>query len=206
MRSELNNTANHFCGLETPARYLSLGQLFVLVHTGATDPERGHLVEVIAGLFADHGLDAPSTVAARIATSCGAPTVQALIAGLACFGSSHAPIEAAARVFLGVDDWREMHRVPGYGHPIYDIDPRVEIIFSEADKIKGVEWRCVGKAHEIEVSLPVTLNYAGAAAAVLADLGIDPKAMPAVPLMGRLIGLSAHIVEQSRQSEKLLTH
>ncbi len=173
---------------------LTLGQTFLISCGQLPDPAKALVIEHLATLFTDCGTIAPSTAAVRMSASCGATTWQAIIAGIACFGEHHFPVEAAARCLI--DGWMPGTglRTPGYGHPYFKgRDPRVDEALKLAAPYVG---KHVALAIEWEKQLGVGLNPAGGAAAILADMGIPANAMPFVLLAGRMMGWCLHIEEQ----------
>jgi citrate synthase len=169
---------------------------------------------IIAAL--DHGVAAPSTLAARVTASTRGPLPLALAAGLIAFaGPAHGgAAEGAANLFqkiaaAGGDTAAATNsivgamldageRVPGYGHPYHSHDPRVAPLMAglepnrtHRDIAEAVE-RCVlartGK------SLP--MNADAAVGALLLDAGLTAAEVTLITALGRAFGLAAHAREE----------
>jgi citrate synthase len=201
---------------------LSLTDLTYLLLVGR-DPSPGErrLLDTVLVSLADHGLT-PSALAARL-TWTGAPeAIQgAVAAGLLGAGSvflgpagdtavflaealaagEGAPLEdvaqeaVAARMAAG-------RRVPGLGHPVHrDGDPRTPRLYAVAEEegLLGPHARLlllVAQAHEEASGKRLPVNGAGAAGAVLVDIGIRPDVVRGVVLIARTAGLVAHLAEE----------
>lgn len=156
----------------------------------------------------DHGLYPPSTMALRLATSCGIPLPQALATALNCLGESHGPVVQAARAFTfhHEDYIARMPRIPGFGHPIHTCDPRVAPLI-EFCLNHLTRTRYVTKLMRVQelVEDKVHPNLAGAMAAVMMDCGW-PTELTILPLIfGRMIGLTYHYREQAEDTERCVT-
>lgn len=188
-----------------------------LMFTGQiADEYTERIYGAILTAFCDHGLNPPSTNATRFAASCGVQMTSAVVAGLSCIGEFHAPIESCAAMLrravtekLSEDDivrqYRDSRRrVPGFGHPIHETDPRVDALVSLAQDglhlqlAKNIAF-CLQEA--LHRNIP--LNAAGASAAILCDCGMPTEFMNAFFIIGRTVGLVAHAVEQAHDKKKV---
>lgn len=96
-------------------------------------------------------------------------------------------------------------RMPGLGHPVHRLgDPRTGRLrtIAEEEELLGVHLRLLlaieGAHHEASGRfLPV--NGAGAAGAVLVDIGIPPHVSRGFVLVARTAGLVAHLAEEARR-------
>ena len=93
-------------------------------------------------------------------------------------------------------------RIPGFGHPVVDRDPRPEILYKKYVEL-GLDGEAVRKCKTIEGILSekkkVYANVDGINGAILIDLGFkDPSYGPAFFLMGRSLSMTAHILEEMR--------
>ena len=127
------------------------------------------------------------------------------------FGVKHAPVESCFQYLIdakrvGVDSAIKeyMPRVPGFGHPMHNSDPRVECLFSFARKGKFHEHQSI--ANETAVRIKHCVNYAGAVAAICLDNKISPEYAVMLITSGRMIGLTAHIIEQRKSSKMILNN
>jgi len=155
------------------------------------------MVEAIFVAFIDHGLDPPSTIAARMAANCKVNLPQSLSAGLACFGDTHCPIQQCMEMLYRYKRSSAEPDIPvyGLGHPIHDIDPRVQPLFdiAEHNLIAGIHV-CNIKDFSKKYKQPI--NYAGAASAILCDMRANELNAGILPIISRLLGLSIHYKEQ----------
>jgi len=201
---------------------LSLTELTYLLLVGR-DPSPGErrLLDTVLVSLADHGLT-PSALAARL-TWTGAPeAIQgAVAAGLLGAGSVFLGPAGDTAVFLAEalaadegaplqDVAREAvaarmaagQRVPGLGHPVHrDGDPRTPRLYAVAEEegLLGPHARLlllVAQAHEEASGKRLPVNGAGAAGAVLVDIGIRPDVVRGVVLIARTAGLVAHLAEE----------
>jgi len=164
---------------------------------------------------ADHGLAAPSIVAARTVASTRVEVAAAMAAGLIAFaGPAHGgAAEAIAKLLvfhagdsdlsnaatrLVAGELEAGRRVPGYGHPYHHRDPRVAPLLSTA--LESDRHRQLARAVERELiqrtGHPLNMNADAAVAAMLLDAGLEPSALAVVTALGRCIGLAAHVYEE----------
>jgi len=206
---------------------MSFAELAFLLASGrAPSAAEAKLFNAVLVSLADHGLT-PTALAARL-TYTGAPeSLQgAIAAGLLGAGSVFlGPVEDTAR-FLGAiladtpsdgdDALRdaadvavkraigERQRVPGLGHPIHKkIDPRTPRLYQLADEtgLAGPHLRLleyVAAAHRGATGKSLPINGAGAAGAVLSDLGFPPSSARGFALLARTAGLIGHLAEEAR--------
>jgi citrate synthase len=87
-------------------------------------------------------------------------------------------------------------RVPGFGHPWHDRDPRTLTLIAKAR-----EWK-VGGPHldliesiSAEVKLPANID--GVISGIISDLGIAWQYGRAFFIIPRVVGLAAHAVEEA---------
>jgi citrate synthase len=95
-------------------------------------------------------------------------------------------------------------RVPGIGHDIHlEGDPRTPKLYELAEKwgYLGPHMRSLQLVHErfCERKRYLPLNGAGAAGALLADLGFTPSICRGIVLIARSAGLVAHLLEEMEQ-------
>jgi citrate synthase len=201
---------------------LSLTDLTYLLLVGR-DPTPGErrLLDTVLVSLADHGLT-PSALATRL-TWTGAPeAIQgAVAAGLLGAGSVFLGPAGDTAVFLAdalaahegaelpdvaraavADRMAAGLRVPGLGHPVHrDGDPRTPRLYALAEEegLLGPHARLlllVAEAHEEAAGKRLPVNGAGAAGAVLVDIGIRPDVVRGVVLIARTAGLVAHLAEE----------
>ena len=100
---------------------------------------------------------------------------------------------------------KEGRRIPGLGHPIHkETDPRTPRLYQIAREtgLEGPHLRLleqVAAAHRIETGRSLPINGAGAAGAVLADLGFPPSIARGFAVLARTAGLIAHLAEETER-------
>lgn len=204
-----------------------------LLHRGRLPEAAEHRVlNAVLVAVADHGPGSPSVAAARVAASGNRAAPEAAVAaGILAIGDAHAGAGHAcmtlietglARVERGamsvaeaaratVVDARERGiRLPGIGHRQHTVDPRTVALFAlaretgvAADGIAFVE--ALGEAVS-QLVKPMPVNLDGALAAVLFDLGFPPLFAKLVFMIGRVAGLSAHVMEEYTRERPMRIH
>lgn len=151
----------------------------------------------------------PVVLASRLAATTRAPMAQCLAAGFCAAGPLHASaIEDAMRMYVqeedvGVYAQRTLDaggRIPGFGHPAVKKDPRPQALRRLADRY-GVAGEAVGEFDHlcglVNRRKGIHPNVDGINGAILVDLGFrDPAFGPAAFMIGRAVGLAAHVVEE----------
>lgn len=207
---------------------LSFGAMVYLLWKGVpATPGEARVMDAILVSSVDHGTTPPSALAARMVMSGGNPLNAAVAGGVLAIGDSHGgAIEACARLF---QDWLKMRdevpdvtqlasiiaqefqekqkRIPGYGHRIYQRDPRTLklIEIAEREKLRG-------KATDLAVAIqdelekrsggkPLPLNVDGIIAALMTDMGFPWGLGKGFFILSRTAGLIAHAHEE-RTREK----
>jgi citrate synthase len=185
---------------------------------------RAHLFEAALVAAVDHGPQAPSIAAARMAATCGVGLQSAMATGLNMLGDVHGGAgEQAVALFHAVerggpealaqslDTWRAAHGryVPGFGHRFHKpVDPRAPRLLSlvdaaaEAGAVSGT-YAAIARAIEAHLAdgrgAPVPLNIDGATAVIYAELGCPPPLARGFFALSRSVGLLAHSWEQMQQ-------
>ena len=182
-------------------------------------PKKGER-EVLDAIFvssAEHSIQVPSIMAARIVQSAGNPVNASVAAGVLAIGDHHGgAVEQAARIFqehlkesaaeLVKSMVSRKERMPGYGHKQYDQDPRVAPLFALAEKHK-LAGKHVEFAEKVDKELcsqtkkTLHLNIDGAIAAVISDLGFSWQSGRAFFIIPRTAGIAAHVVEERMSGE-----
>ncbi len=177
---------------------------------------------LVAGV--DHGPQAPSIAAARMAATCGVGLQSAMATGMNMLGDVHGGAgEQAVVLYHSVlnagpnnlprtlDDWRADHGryLPGFGHrfhkPVDPRAPRLLALVAEAAAKGAVTGQFATIATAIETHLaqergkPVPLNIDGATAVIYAELGCPAPLARGFFCLSRSVGLLAHSWEQTQQ-------
>jgi citrate synthase len=164
---------------------------------------------MIAVSSTDHSFLAPSIDATRFVASGGVPLQASVAAGILSLGDHHGgAIEQCAKLLqdsvqagiaaarITADYRSRKQRVPGYGHPLHDRDPRTLMLAAKAK-----EWRLAGAHLELaesiasEIKLP--LNIDGVISGIISDMGILWHYGRAFFIIPRIVGLAAHAVEET---------
>ncbi len=174
-----------------------------------TEKERAMLDGILISTM-DNGMGPPSITNARNSASAGNPMQAAVAAGVLGVGESHGgAIEECARLLqmgLSAEKLFEKvtgsgERIPGYGHKVYTTDPRAVQIFQKAKDLGFYGEYCelavnVEKLLEEKKGKKIPINVDGAIAAVISDMGFDYRLGKGFFIIGRVVGMVAHIFEE----------
>jgi citrate synthase len=152
---------------------------------------------------------APSINATRFVASGGVPLQASVAAGLIALGEHHGgaveqcakllseSVSAGASASAVVEEFRSRkQRIPGFGHPWHDRDPRT-LKLIELARSHGVAGPHLEFAENIAQALGKPMNIDGAISGVITDIGIDWRFGKAFFLISRTVGLAAHHVEET---------
>ncbi|ONI72389.1 excisionase [Kribbella sp. ALI-6-A] len=179
--------------------------LWPKLSTGSDAPPRPELLDAAVILLADHGL-AVSTLAARVAASARANLYAVVSAGLGALdGQLHGAATSVAYDFLrqAQDDpvaavssrLRTGQAIPGFGHKLYRRrDPRAELLLELLGDVPAT--RTVRALAEQVRGFP---NSDVAVAAMMHTHGLRPDAGEALFALARIIGWTAHAIEEYAQ-------
>lgn len=175
-----------------------------------SEKERAMLDAILISTI-DNGMGPPSTTNARNCASAGNPMQAAVAAGILGVGEFHGgAIEECARLLqLGLSAEKLVEkvissgdRIPGFGHKVYkDEDPRAIQIFEKAKSLGFFGEYCeLAKAVEVDLEKrkgkKIVINVDGAIAAVVSDMGFDYRLGKGFFIIGRVVGLVAHVFEE----------
>lgn len=179
---------------------------------------------VLCGII-DHGLFAPTSLAARVISSASPESIMPAVAGaMLTIGSVTVSPQDTAEVIQEAlhmmkekgmskreiaDIMVKKHRdqkkkLPGIGHPLHPAgDPRaialkeVAVQHGKWGEKGGIYEEIVGQfSKAIGKGLPINID--GMMGCVLSELGFDPKEMAGVAALSFMPGIIAHSVEESR--------
>jgi len=181
---------------------------------------------LVAGV--DHGPQAPSIAAARMAITCGIGLNNAMASGVNMLGDVHGgageqavELYLAAAARMDADDSVETATqatlqtffstggrfVPGFGHRFHPIDPRAPRLLALVDEAAArgvVSGRFSVIARQIEAELKATkgksvpMNIDGATAVIFAELGFEAPLARGLFVLSRSVGILAHAWEQQQ--------
>jgi citrate synthase len=201
------------------AERLSFTQGIFYTWTGRMPDEKQEaMLNACLVALIDHGEDALSAKAARIAASGGADTHAAVAAGMLAAGKHHGAsvLQLATELYreavehgrtakdIVADALANGQRLPGYGHRVYETDPRTTLLLAKAEKFGFMDAH-VRLAVEIEQELErqkgkkLCLNVDGAIASLLPGLGIPSNLAPGLFLVSRAVGLTMHVAEEGNE-------
>ena len=205
--------------------------IWLLTRGSLPAPGQAALLEAALVASVDHGPQAPSIAAARMAITCGVGLNTAIATGAGMLGDVHGGAgEQAVRLFSEIRDaerggedladaaarvlaaWREKSRyIPGFGHRFHPLDPRRGPLLSlvaDAVRDKVVSGEYLRAALAVEAALnegrarPVPMNIDGATAVIYAELGFAPSLARGLFVLSRSVGILAHAWEESQQGRR----
>lgn len=188
----------------------SFGDIMYLTFKGELPTRNeGRLIEMIMVSSTDHSFFAPSIDAARFVASGGVPLQASVAAGIISLGDHHGgAIEQCSKLLQEavpantspsaiVTEYRSRkQRVPGFGHPWHNRDPRTLKLTAKAK-----EWNLAGPhlalAESISSELKLPANIDGIISGIISDMGIAWHYGRAFFIVPRAVGLAAHAVEET---------
>jgi citrate synthase len=210
--------------IETLIGSLTFPQMIWLMLRGdmASDAE-ARLLESALVAAVDHGPQAPSIAAARMAITCGLNLNGAMASAVNMLddvhgGAGEQAVELYDRIRKSdaplkneLDVWRAEHGryVPGFGHrfhtPVDPRAPRLLALVDDAAAAGTVSGEFATIARQIEATLaeekgkPVPMNIDGATAVIFAELGFAAPLARGLFCLSRSVGILAHAWEQKQQ-------
>lgn len=190
------------------------------------------LLEAALTAAIDHGPQAPSIAAARMAATCGVGLNNALANGINMLGDVHGGAGEQAVVLYQeiialqeqghtlhsavkktVENWKieKGKYIPGFGHRFHDKDPRAPRLMELVKKAKDdgvISGSILNAAIEIEAYLTanktraIPMNIDGATAVIYAELGFEAPLARGLFCLSRSVGILAHAWEQMQQGER----
>ena len=192
-----------------------------------------NLLEAALISSVDHGPQAPSIAAARMAATTGVGLNNAVATGVNLLGDVHGgagqqcvsllheihkradvsetSLDTAADEIVA--EYRAEKRfIPGFGHRFHQRDPRRDPLLSLVEKqvesglLDG--WALLaGKALESALSRsssrPIPMNIDGATAIIYAELGFTPELARGLFVLSRGVGILAHAFEESKSGARI---
>ncbi len=203
---------------------VSFPQMIWLMLRGDIPTEdQARLFEAALVSAVDHGPQAPSIAAARMAVTCGLPLNSAMASAVNMLGDVHGGAgEQAVELYHHVaafdgslpealDAWTQARGkiIPGFGHrfhkPVDPRAPRLMTLVREAARAGVCDGRFANLAEAIEVEIstrkgtPLPMNIDGATAVIYAELGFAPPLARGLFCLSRSVGILAHAWEQTEQ-------
>ncbi len=201
--------------------------IWLMVRGELPTPGEARLLEQTLVAAVDHGPQAPSIAAARMAASCGLALNNAIATGVNLLGDVHGgagqqclevlydlrrTVDAgtdpttAAQELVASYKGRKAY-VPGFGHRFHPHDPRRDPLIAAAQQAVA-DGTISGEHLEIALSLesvlaPVPMNVDGATATIYAELGLPAELARGLFILSRSVGLLAHAREQQQEPTRI---
>ena len=197
--------------------------IWLMLRGDLPTPGQARLLEAALVAAVDHGPQAPSIAAARMAATCGVGLNSALATGVNLLGDVHGgagqqclelldtvlargdvPLDEAVAGVLADHRTRRAH-VPGFGHRFHPVDPRRDPLVAAvraAVSAGVVPGRHLAAGLELERQLAagrassVPMNIDGATAIVYGELGFAPELSRGLFCLSRSVGILAHAWEE----------
>ena len=188
----------------------SFGDIIYLTFKGnLPDGNQGRMIEMIVVSSTDHSLLAPSIDATRFVASGGVPLQASVAAGIISLGDHHGGAIEQCAQFLQeavktgetaasiVARFRSRNqRVPGFGHPWHDRDPRTIALIAKAKEWKIAAFH-LALVEAIAAELKIPPNIDGVISGLISDMEIPWQYGRAFFIIPRVVGLAAHAVEET---------
>jgi citrate synthase len=203
--------------------------VFLLTRGELPHPEAGKLLEAALVAAVDHGPQAPSIAAARMAVTCGVAINNAMASAINMLGDVHGGAGEQAVAFYNavaaragdldtaitaeIDALKKqgIRHVPGFGHRFHPLDPRsprlLELVdaAAKAGVVSG-KFAAIGRAIEAKLEKnaghAVAMNIDGATGVVYAELGFPPPLVRGMFVLSRSVGALAHAFEEMQSGER----
>jgi citrate synthase len=207
------------------------GMVWLMLRGELPTPWQARLLDAALVAAVDHGPQAPSIAAARMAATCGVGINNAVATGVNLLGDVHGGAgEQCMAVLIGVrdrvvagepaaavagevvDDYRARGRyLPGFGHRFHPRDPRRDPLLglvAEARAAGAISGEYLDAAVAIEERLavrkrPVPMNIDGATAVIYSELGFPPPLGRGLFVLSRSVGILAHAWEESQSGQRI---
>ena len=201
------------------------GMMFLLIKGEKPTPAQARVLDALLVASMEHGIAPPSMIP-RCFASYGTTIQQAIGGGIMAFGermgslgekmasmmvetlagSTGSDDDLAARAKETVERFRHRgERVPGFGIPLHDRDPRADRVL-EIAKEQGVFGLYCRFAMALEAALAeardghaVPLNIDGLGACITLDLGLPWQATQMTLLTPRSVSMGVHYLEEREQ-------
>ncbi|MGW5383416.1 citryl-CoA lyase [Nocardia sp. NPDC003963] len=202
--------------------------VWLMIRGERAAPWQSRLLDAALVAGVDHGPQAPSIAATRMAATCGVGLNNVMATGVGMLGDVHGgageqcmdvlaeivdqaadPTDLRPVTDRIVAEYRSARRyVPGFGHRFHPRDPRRDPLLSLVAAARddgAVSGRYLAAALALEQSLaagrahPVPMNIDGATAVVYAELGFPPPLGRGLFVLSRSVGILAHGWEQIQQ-------
>lgn len=188
--------------------------VFELLSERTPTEAESEIFAFILNISIDHGSETPSALETIKAAKAGKSLSEAVAAGFLQINSSHGGAITPAMELLYkikseklkvknlVKEYIEQDkRLPGFGHRIYEIDPRTQVIFQRLQQANlGEEFMTIAKELETELSSQkgrkLPCNIDGSIAVALCSFGWESRLGNPVFIIARAPGLCGQYLNQ----------
>lgn len=213
---------------ELIGRFSFVDVAWLMVRGELPTPPESRLLEAALTAAVDHGPQAPSIAAARMAATCGVGLNNAMATGVNLLGDVHGGAgqqcmevlqdvldrtSGAGSVEAAVEQVLAEHRyVPGFGHRFHPRDPRRDPLLGLVEQARDdgvVAGEHLAAAVEIERQLasrsskPIPMNIDGATAVIYGELGFTPELARGLFVLSRSVGILAHAWEERQTGTRI---
>jgi citrate synthase len=206
--------------------------IYLMTRGELPNPAAAKLLEAALVAAVDHGPQAPSIAAARMAMTCGVGINNAMASAINMLGDVHggageqcvallngiaarlgndATERRIAEVVEAELAERSAGHVPGFGHRFHPIDPRAPRLLALVDEaaangsVSG-HFAAIGRALEDALAARkgrrIPMNIDGATAVVYAELGFAPPLCRGLFVLSRSVGALAHAWEEMQSGQR----
>ncbi len=181
--------------------------IYELLSGESPNVSQSKIFETILNISIDHGEDTPSAVEVIKSAKEGKTISESVALGILQINNSHGgAIEPAMELLYKLKNEKTNikefianeisagNRLPGFGHRIYEVDPRSELLFRLSQEEK-IDQSFIEIAKEVEKELKdqkgkaLPINIDGSIAAIMCAFGWDPKLGKAIFISARTPGL-----------------
>ncbi|WP_369822285.1 citryl-CoA lyase [Saccharomonospora sp. CUA-673] len=213
---------------ELIGRFSFVDVAWLMVRGELPTKAESRLLEAALTAAVDHGPQAPSIAAARMAATCGVGLNNAVATGVNLLGDVHGGagqqcLEVLDDVLARAREGRPLstaveavlaeHRyVPGFGHRFHPRDPRRDPLLELVEQARDdgvVAGDHLAAAEEIELHLaekstkPIPMNIDGATAVIYGELGFTPELARGLFVLSRSVGILAHAWEEQQAGTRI---
>lgn len=198
--------------------------IYLMLRGELPGPAQERLLTMALVAAVDHGPQAPSIAAARMAITCGVGINNAVATGVNLLGDTHGGAGQQCMALMQqidaddpsgerspelvadtIAEYKANKKfVPGFGHRFHPVDPRRDPLLSavqeevDAGRLSG---RFLRIGTEIESALargkrPIPMNIDGATAIIYSELGFSSELGRGLFVLSRSVGILAHAWEE----------
>ena len=206
--------------------------IYLMTRGELPHPGAAKLLEAAMVAAVDHGPQAPSIAAARMAMTCGVGINNAMASAINMLGDVHGGAGEQCVALLNTIATRlggdaterriaeavqaalaeqSSEHVPGFGHRFHPIDPRAPRLLALVEEVAANgsvsgRFAAIGRALEDALAARkgkrIPMNIDGATAVVYAELGFAPPLCRGLFVLSRSVGALAHAWEEMQSGQR----